>query len=260
MQRQAHGWQEYQALAAASFEEMGCSVAIDTRLQGVRSAHDIDVVVRFTRWGIDQLWIVECKHQRRKVPKSSVETLKSIVSDVGADKGFLLSESGFQPAAEAAANKTNLSLLTLKELQDRASPDVRSSLLSQLELRAISMTASAGDLHQSEPHGVNGTCYRLRPGIDRAGGDAALGATVMLTAALTAAKVGRFDSALPRTFPPKEESYVRVRSLDELLHEGLRLLAEMDNWIRAQQGRLRRAERLLARLKAKSGNRGANAA
>lgn len=248
MQRSALNWQEYQALAAASFEAMDCSVAVDARLQGARSAHDTDVVVRFTRWGINQLWIVECKHQQRKVTKSAVETLKSIVSDVGADKGFLLSESGFQPAARAAADKTSLSLLTLKELQDRAAPDVRSSLLSQLELRAISMTATARGLHLREDCGSNGACFRLRLGIDPAGGQAALGTAVMLNSALTDSKVGRFDNVLPRSFPPKQADYVRVRSLDELLREGLRVLGAMDTWFAAQQVRVGRAERLLARL------------
>jgi Restriction endonuclease len=248
MQTPVLTWQEYQTLASASFEAMGCSVAVDGRLQGARSAHDIDVVVRFTRWGIDQLWIVECKHQRRKVTKSAVETLKSIVSDVGADKGFLLSESGFQPAATASADKTSLSLLTLRDLQDRAAPDIRSSLLSQLEVRAISMTVIARDLHLSADYGSSGKCFRLRPGVDPAGGEAALGIAVMLNTALMESKVGHFDSVLPRAFPPKGAGYVKVSSLDQLLQEGLRLLGAMDTWLATQQVRVGRAERLLARL------------
>lgn len=241
-------WSEYQALAAAAFADMGCSVAIDGALRGARAVHRVDVLVRFSKWGINHLWIVECKHQKRRVTKSAVETLKSIVLDTGADRGLLLSEAGFQPAALAAATKTSLSLLTLAELRSQAAPDLQLHLLDQLERRAIAWSATARDLHLSEDYGANGTCYRLRPGVEVKGGEVALGVIVCLTSAIRESKIGVFKSALPDSFPPNERRYVRIHDLTALLEEGFRLLAEMDSWLAAQWSRRVKAERRLTRL------------
>ena len=47
-------WQQYQEEAAAVFERLGCSVAVDAKITGARSSHRVDVLVRFTRWGLKQ--------------------------------------------------------------------------------------------------------------------------------------------------------------------------------------------------------------
>jgi len=92
-------WREYQAVAAAHFSSLGFDTAVECRLRGARAEHVIDVVARFDRAGIEQLWLVECKAWRRRVSKEAVLTFRGVIEDVGADRGFLLSELGFQPAA-----------------------------------------------------------------------------------------------------------------------------------------------------------------
>ena len=63
----------------------------------------IHVFVTFARFGIPHLRILECKHWKTCIPKEKVMVLQAIVQDIGADKGFLLSEIGFQSGAIAAA-------------------------------------------------------------------------------------------------------------------------------------------------------------
>jgi restriction system protein len=92
-------WRDYQESAAHFFRVLGMDASVGERLTGARGHHDVDVVVRASRAGIEhieQLWIVECKLWRRSVDKLYVAALVSIVQDVGADRGFLLSETGFR--------------------------------------------------------------------------------------------------------------------------------------------------------------------
>ena len=76
----------------------------------------MDVTVRSTQAGIWQLWVVECKCWRRSVSKQHVATLATVVQDVGADRGILLSETGFQPKAFRLASSSNITLTSLTKL------------------------------------------------------------------------------------------------------------------------------------------------
>jgi hypothetical protein len=64
---------------------------------------------------------VECKHWKEPVSKLHVLALRAIVTDVGADKGILLSEAGFQSGAIEASNLTNVQVATLADLRRTAS-------------------------------------------------------------------------------------------------------------------------------------------
>jgi hypothetical protein len=87
--------------------------SVDEHVIGARGEHDVDVVVRAEQAAIWQTWIVECKWWRRKVSKVHVNALADIVQDVGADRGILLSETGFQPGAIRQASYSNITLASL---------------------------------------------------------------------------------------------------------------------------------------------------
>ena len=117
-------WRDYQSAVAGVFRKLRCDVEEDARVRGARATHKVDVDVQFRRLGIGCRWIVECKLWQRRVEKSHVETLKSIVDDIGADRGILFSERGFQPGAHDAASRTNILLQTsLAEFQRTAQLD-----------------------------------------------------------------------------------------------------------------------------------------
>jgi hypothetical protein len=105
-------------------------------LKGVRTQHDIDVLVVTKFLGADIKWVVEAKYWKSNVPKEKVLALRSIVDEVGADKGFLISAKGFQTGAVEAALKTNIQLVTFDELKERTKNIIQSELLQAYQVRA----------------------------------------------------------------------------------------------------------------------------
>jgi restriction system protein len=90
------------------------------------------VFVKSFHVGFDVVWIVECKHWAKKVTKLHVLALRQIVTDVGADRGILLSEKGFQSGAVEAATLTNVRVTSLAELRGTASADIMAMRLREL--------------------------------------------------------------------------------------------------------------------------------
>ena len=86
---------------------MGLDAETNVTMYGVRTEHDIDVVVRSRHVGFDITWLVECKYWKDPVNKLHVFGLRQIVTDLGADRGILLCEVGFQSGALEAAKLTN---------------------------------------------------------------------------------------------------------------------------------------------------------
>lgn len=117
-------WKEYQEAAASYFRELGLEAETDVTIQGVRTSHDIDVLVKSHHAGFDITWVVECKHWKEKVSKLHVLGLREIVTEVGADRGILLSESGFQSGAIEASNLTNVRLTSLAVMRGTAKAEI----------------------------------------------------------------------------------------------------------------------------------------
>lgn len=127
-------WRQYQIEVAEFFRALGLSASVDETVEGVRTKHDIDVLVVSRHAGIEVVWLVECKDWKTRVPKEKVLAFREIVKDVGADRGFFMAESGYQSGALEAARYTNIQLTSLGEL--------RTSLADELGLQSLrSMTA-----------------------------------------------------------------------------------------------------------------------
>ena len=103
-------WREYQEAVAEAFRKLGCRAEVDKTVTGARGLHEIDVYVTFEKFGQECRWIIQCKLWARPVDKSVVQTLQSIVQNVGADRGVIFCENGFQSGAYTAAQHTNVLL------------------------------------------------------------------------------------------------------------------------------------------------------
>src|SRR5438477_2399755 len=114
---QTAAWKKYQEQARDFFAALGFESREEEIVKGARGDHQIDVHVTFSRFGIQHGWLVECKYWQTRVPKEKVLAFQAIVKDVGADKGFLLSETGFQAGAVRAAASTNIILTDLETLR-----------------------------------------------------------------------------------------------------------------------------------------------
>ncbi len=132
-------WRNYQEQVANLFRELGCAATVEATVEGARATHKIDVWVIFERFGLKSRWAVECKHWKTRIPKEKVLTLKSIVEDVGADKGILVAESGYQEGALNVANQTNILLTNLAELRTKAGKDLQTIMLDKLEQKVIAL-------------------------------------------------------------------------------------------------------------------------
>lgn len=127
-----HPWRQYQEDAAEFFRSLGLEAATDVSVTGVRTAHDVDVLVRSHHVGFDVTWIVECKRWSTPVTKLHVLALREIVADTGSDRGILLCEVGFQSGAVEAANLTNIQLSSLQALRTTTTDSVNSMRVREL--------------------------------------------------------------------------------------------------------------------------------
>lgn len=159
-------WQEYQEEAAALFRSLGLEATTDERLDGVRGAHNVDVVVRSRRAGLEQFWVVECKWRRRRVEKLHVTALAEIVRDVGADRGVLLSEIGFQAGAVRMAYKSSVTLTSLAELREEAAEELLTMRLGECRLRLAHLRERLGAVGRVQRRGrtAMSVSYRASPG------------------------------------------------------------------------------------------------
>lgn len=125
-------WKQYQEDTAEYFRSIGLDASTDVTVKGVRTSHDVDVLVTSHYVGFDITWVVECKLWKNPVNKLHVLGLREIVSDIGADRGILLSESGFQSGAIEAANLTNIQVTSLANIRDSASSSINAMRLRDL--------------------------------------------------------------------------------------------------------------------------------
>lgn len=82
----------------------------------------IDVLIKLLKDAvISSTIIIECKHYCKKINVKVVDSFIGCLEDVGADKGIIVSEKGFTPAAISRAHKgkddIEVDILSLAELQ-----------------------------------------------------------------------------------------------------------------------------------------------
>lgn len=152
-------WKEYQEEAAAFFRSLGLDAQTDVKVQGVRTSHDVDVLVKSHHAGFDVTWIVECKYWKSRVSKLHVLALREIVTDVGADRGILLSEAGFQSGAVEAATLTNVRVTSLADIHGTARSEILSMRLRELYDRVEACRERYWNIPKKER-----IEYGLRPG------------------------------------------------------------------------------------------------
>jgi hypothetical protein len=228
-------WRQYQEDAAAFFRTLGLDAEVGRVIQGVRSQHEIDVYVSFEKWGIRQTWIVDCKDHKRQIEKAYVETLKSIVSEVGASLGFLISEVGFQPGAIEAARNTNVVLTSLVELSAKSRTDLLAQALAAVDLRCLSLKDVLSNELQCEFHdadGYSGLC--VLDGIDEQEWWQMLGIPVMLEMAIDRVRLGDMPVVVPGDLTPGSDDCVVCRTFEGFLAEASRLLDLGETWAASQ--------------------------
>lgn len=145
-------WSEYQNKAAEFFSSLGLDTKIEHKIEGVWGTHEVDVYVSGCLSGITFSWVIECKAWKSNIPKEKVMALSAIVQDVGADKGILLSEIGFQSGAIKAARTSNIILTSIEDLSFSA----RNTLIENKNLEVQKAKKRLFDMRaKSEEHKYN---------------------------------------------------------------------------------------------------------
>jgi len=111
-------WKDLQNLTAQMFNEMGFIAFVEKTIQTVRGTKKIDVYVEDNLSRPPLVYLCECKQWSRRVHKDIVSSFRQVVTDYGANRGYLISNKGFQSGSREAARKSNVCLVTWMELQN----------------------------------------------------------------------------------------------------------------------------------------------
>jgi hypothetical protein len=158
---------------------------------------------------------VECKAWQSNVPKEKVAALSAILQDIGADRGFLLSEKGFQSGALRMAEKSNITLTSLADLASTVGDRHTVARVASLHLR------------------IHNVVEKLRA-IKKARYDdeyfppttEPLGKVFLLPMAIDDALRGD----LPTPYTPAGPGQKFARSVEEMLNAADGLIAEAEAW------------------------------
>jgi len=110
-------WQELQEMVGILFSEIGCNVEVGKTVELVRGAKEIDVYVEDATSTPHSKYLCECKFWSKAIPQEVVHAFRTVVSDFGANQGFVISKVGFQPGCLRAVENTNIQLMTFYDLQ-----------------------------------------------------------------------------------------------------------------------------------------------
>ncbi|WP_217533118.1 restriction endonuclease [Vibrio metschnikovii] len=135
MKQESMNWYQFQEVICEHFRGLGADAQTNVTVTGVRTKHDVDILVKTKFLGQDITWVVEAKYWNSKVNKSHVLALRTIVDDVGADKGFIVSKLGFQSGALEAAKSSNVKLKTFDELKAETKDMVEAEIIKMYKKR-----------------------------------------------------------------------------------------------------------------------------
>ena len=193
----------------------------DVSIQGVRTKHDVDVLVKSYHYGFDVTWIVECKCWKEPVSKLHVLALREIVTDAGADRGILLSEAGFQSGAVEAANLTNVQVTSLADLNVTTREQISAVRLRELYERVEQCNAQYWEIPKAKRIEDD-----LRPEVGKFGYSGACVIEVC-SGLLSRASLGhypfRYNEVASHFMPELQQEFQSatqvVRTLDDLVRE-----------------------------------------
>ena len=80
-------------------------------------SYQIDGIIRFDVMGIRYTTLVECKHYKNTISREKVQVLYDKIRATGAQKGILISTSGFQSGAIKYASEHGIALIQITEAE-----------------------------------------------------------------------------------------------------------------------------------------------
>jgi len=225
-------WLAYQNEVAEFFRRAGWTVEVEAQVQGVRTRHKIDVWALSRRLGVVIRWVIECKDWNSRVPKEKVLALRTIVDDVGADRGLILNEKGFQAGAIEAAHSANVTVTTLASLREHGEEELWALELAGLHRRAIDLTIRTSRLWVTAKMDGDSMSRNRRGVVDQQGVIGNFGAVSTIEDAVARALAGH----LPVTMPDSvNQEFVRVHTRKLVIQRATEALDQLEVWLAEQE-------------------------
>jgi hypothetical protein len=232
-------WREYQNQTAELFRSIGCSADVEKSVLGVRGQHAVDVWVTRTIYGLEHRWVIETKHWRKRVSKLHVIALKGIVEDVGADRGVLLSSSGFQGGAISMAERSNITLSSLDDLRESVREELERYTLSSLEKKAAVVADRLHHLYAGESRSTDGYLRgssRQNPAIDSSIVFRAVGKLCVLDLGFKSVRIGKIP--IPIGFKEDGNTITSTRDIGRFLEEASKIIGDMEHVLQEEVAKM----------------------
>lgn len=105
-------WKHLQKMVQQMFLEINCHAEEEKRIKTVRGTFDADVYIIDSYKAPEMVYIIECKNWATRVPMGAVREFRTVISDIGAHLGIIVSRVGFQEGAHKVAENTNIKLFS----------------------------------------------------------------------------------------------------------------------------------------------------
>ena len=112
-------WRELEEKVLEIFLSLGYKAEKNAKIKGTKATHEVDVWALIKYGGLLYRVVVECKFWNTNVNKAQVGNLLTIVLDIGAEKGVIISKVGFQQGAKDLATNSNIELYTFEQFLEK---------------------------------------------------------------------------------------------------------------------------------------------
>ena len=112
-------WRDLEDRVLEIFLSLGYTAKKNVRIKGTKAIHEVDVWAFIEYAGLLYRVVVECKFWNTNVNKAQIGNLFTIISDIGAEKGVIISKVGFQKGPKDLAKNSNIELYTFEQFLEK---------------------------------------------------------------------------------------------------------------------------------------------
>lgn len=110
-------WKDLQNKVGEILRQCNFKVDIERKIKSIRSEIEIDVYAEENIDNRRYLILCECKMWNSNIPQLYVHGLRTVINDIGANKGYIITTSDFQKGSINSVENTNVELLNWQEFQ-----------------------------------------------------------------------------------------------------------------------------------------------
>lgn len=145
-------WKLFERLVAAIHhsESRGAKVVWNDKI----NRRQFNVTVRFQHGLYQYLTVIECRDNQRPVSVDKVEAYVTKSRDAKADKAIMVSSSGYQDGCIEVANRHNIELFTLEEINQIPNYILSAKLTPALNIYAIELHSQRGSFILPEDRNI----------------------------------------------------------------------------------------------------------